>query len=222
MFPHRCATQAPPACPSTSPAKPHQRWRAKGGNYRAHAKRGEVEGQDGAAFAHAKQRSTPHPPGCQQPEARAAYPPDAHLAWPAHPRAAGWKSPGSPVGGSPTARPSRGPSSPRSWPSAAPVRPRACARPPRRDWPAVAAPWGQRCPSTAAAPNREQEGQPLGRGRAQLEVLNGPVGQHCRRAGLPHASGDLRGARASVRPASMSLDQARMSLRGCWGQGQGG
>ena len=185
----------------------------------AHAKRGKVEGIGGAAFAHTKQRSTPHPPSCQQPEARAAYPPDAHLAWPAHPRAVGWRSPGSPVGGSPTARPSRGPSSPRSWPSAAPVRPRACARPPRRDWPAVAAPWGQRCPSTAAAPNREQEGQPLGRGRAQLEVLNGPVGQRCRRTGLPHASGDLRGARASVRPASMSLDQARMSQRGRRGQG---
>ena len=74
----------------------------------------------------------------------------------------------------------------------------------------------------AAASDREQEGQPLGRGRAQLEVLNGPVEQCCRCVGLPYASGDLRGARASVRPASMSLDQARMSLRGCWGQGQGG
>ena len=208
--------------PLNSAGKCPRRRRVRKANYGAHAKRGEVEGQAGAAFAHTKQRSTPHPPGCQQPEARAAYPPDAHLAWPAHPRAVGWRSPGSPVGGSPTARPSRGPSSPRSWPSAVPARPRACARPPRRDWPAVAAPRGPRCPSPAAAPDRAQEGQPLGRGQARLEVLNGPGEQCGRCGGLPYASGDLRGARASVRPASMSLDQARMSLRGCWGQGQGG
>ena len=219
MFPARCVTQTPPACPSTRPAKPYRRRRAKWDDSGAHAKRGEVEGQDGAAFAHTRQRPAPHPPGCQLPEARAAYPPDAHVAWPAHPRAVGWWSPGSPVGGSTTARPSRGPHSPRSWSRVTSVRPRVCARPPRRDWPAVAAPWGQRCPSTAAAPDREQEGQPQGRGRAQLEVLNGPVGQRCRCAGLSYASGDLRGARASVRPASMSLDQARMSLRGRRGKG---
>ena len=50
-------------------------------------------------------------------------------------------------------------------------------------------------------------------------MLNGPVEQCCRCVGLPYASGDLRGARASVRPASMSLDQARMSLRGRRGKG---
>ena len=53
-------------------------------------------------------------------------------------------------------------------------------------------------------------------------MLNGLVGQRCRCAGLSYASGDLRGARASVRPASMSLDQARMSLRGGGGRGEGG
>ena len=50
-------------------------------------------------------------------------------------------------------------------------------------------------------------------------MLNGPVEQCCRCVGLPYASGDLRGARASVRPASMSLDQARMSLWGRRGKG---
>ena len=80
---------------------------------------------------------------------------------------------------------------------------------------------GAALPGDGSSARQGAGGAATGPGEARLEVMNGPIEQRCRCAGLPYASGDLRGARASVRPASMSLDQARMSLWGCWGQGQG-